>query len=108
MRRRQTIEYVALLAAAFVIALVASLTPLGTQLDEDAYDAIFRLYRPPDWQTQSVVLAIDEESFQASGEVRGLRGAMAQGLELIAKASPKAVAIDMILAERDPSDDRLE
>src|ERR1700687_1182427 len=107
MRRRQTIEYVALLTAAFVMALVASLTPLGTQLDEDAYDAIFRRYRPPDWQTQSIVLAIDEESYQALGEEGRLRGAIAEGLERIAKVAPKAVAIDMVLAERNPSDDRL-
>jgi signal transduction histidine kinase len=105
-RSLKTVEYVALLAGCLILAWV--LSALSGQLDKNAYDAIFRMYRPPDWQTQSIVLAIDEESYQASGEVRGLRGEMAQGLELIAKASPKAVAIDMILAERDPSDDRLE
>ena len=104
-RSLKTVEYVGLLAGSLILAWVVS--ALSGQLDKNAYDAIFRMYRPPDWQTQSIVLAIDEESYRASGEVRGLRGAMAQGLELISKASPKAVAIDMILAERDPSDERL-
>jgi signal transduction histidine kinase len=106
MRRsvRQIVEYVALLALALALAFGAS--ALSGQLDKDAYDKIFRIYRPPDWETQSMVLAIDEESYQAYG-VR-MRGAIADGLELIAAAAPKAVAIDMILAERDPGDNRLE
>jgi signal transduction histidine kinase len=80
---------------------------LSRQLDKDAYDTIFRMYRPPDWQTQSILLAIDEESYRAWGDAGGIREAMARGLELIAPAAPKAVAIDMILAERDDDYDTL-
>ncbi len=67
--RRQPFEYAGLLAAALVLALVASGTQLGRQIDKDAYDWIFRVYRPPDWTPQSIVLAIDEESFRKFGGV---------------------------------------
>src|SRR5882724_4772685 len=104
--RRQQFEYVGLLAAALVLALALSGTPLGRQIDRDAYDWIFRAYRPPDWTPQSILLAIDEESFRATGGVRGLLGGIAEGLELIAPFAPKAVAIDVILADKgDPVDD---
>src|SRR5260370_14759451 len=102
----QTVEYVGLLAGVLILAWVLGAF-LGSRIDKDAYDEIFRRYRPPDWQAQSIVLAIDEESYQALGEEGRLRGAIAEGLERIAKVAPKAVAIDMVLAERNPSDDRL-
>jgi signal transduction histidine kinase len=110
MRRsvRQTIENVGLLLASLAVAMVVSLTPLATQIDRDAYDWIFRIYRPPDWPTQSIVLGIDEETFHTSGGVGGLRAVLAEGLELIAPVSPKAVAIDVILADAQRDDARLE
>ena len=108
--RRQQFEYVGLLAAALVLALALSGTPLGRQIDKDAYDWIFRAYRPPDWAPQSILLAIDEESFRKFGGVVRLRNMVAEGLERIAGVSPKAVAIDVVLAdEGNPADnDRLE
>jgi signal transduction histidine kinase len=100
MRRsgRQTVEYVGLLAGSLVVALVASWTSLGDQIDKDAYDVIFRMYRPPDWEPRSILLAIDEESYQVTDG--RLRTAVAEGLERIAPFSPKAVAIDVILADK--------
>ncbi len=96
--------YVALLAVALGAALFAAWTPLGTQIDQYAYDWIFRLYRPRPWQTETILLAIDERSLQAFGGMAGLRNALAEGLERIAPASPKAVAIDVTLADPpDPS-----
>ncbi len=109
--RRHVIEYVVLLAGALVLATVASFTALGSQIDKAAYDWFFRIYRPPDWQTQSIVLAIDEETFHTSGGVSGTRAVLAEGLDLIAPVSPKAVAIDvnLIEEEEDPTDgNRLE
>src|SRR5258708_2030014 len=108
--RRQTVEYVGVLTGALVIALVSSWTSLGGQIDKDAYDIIFRIYRPPERDQQSIVLGIDEESFHTFGGVRGLRKAVADGLERVAAAAPKAVAIDVTLADDgDPGDDaRLE
>ena len=103
--RRQNIEFAALLTAALAAALLASGTPAGALLDKDAYDWIYRQYRPPDWEPQSILLAIDEESFRVSGGVSNLREALAEGLERIAPAAPKAVAIDVLLADDGDEDD---
>ena len=96
---RHTLAYIGLLAAAFVVAIVASWTPLGTRIDNYVYDSIFLLYQPPLGQTESIVLAIDEPSLAAFGGVPGLRLALADGLQLIAPAAPKAVAVDVIPAD---------
>src|SRR5215472_13139198 len=98
------------MAGTFVIALAASWTSLGAQIDNDVYDWIFRLYHPKPWPTQSIVLAIDEESLRAFKGLLGLRGALAAGLEHIAPAAPRAVVVDVILADAgdSPTDDRLE
>jgi len=107
---RQNAIYWALLAAAFAVALTASWTSFGAQIDNDAYDTMFRLYQPPPWQPQSILLAIDDRSLNAYGGVPGLRKPLAEALELIDAAAPKAVAVDIILADRtDPKiDARLE
>src|SRR5580658_7475254 len=106
---RQSATYWALLAASFAVALTASWI-FGAQIDNDAYDWIFRHYQPPTWQPQSILLAIDEPSLNRYGGVPGLRQPLAQALELISRAAPKAVAVDVILADRtDPAiDARLE
>src|SRR5580692_12609360 len=107
---RQTAIYWALLAASFALALTASWTSFGAQLDNDAYDVMFRLYPPPPWQPQSILLAIDEPSLNAYGGVPGLRKPLAAALRLTSAASPRAVAVDVILADNtDPAiDARLE
>ncbi len=96
---RQSAIYWALLAASFAVALTVSWTSFGSQLDNDAYDWMFRMYQPPAWQPASVLLAIDEVSLNAYGGVRGLRKPLAAALETIAPVSPKAVAVDMILTD---------
>ena len=68
--RWQTVEYVGLLAGSLVLALVASWI-LGGQIDKDAYDWNFRRFHPADWEPQTILLAIDEESYQVSGGVAG-------------------------------------
>jgi signal transduction histidine kinase len=107
---RQTAIYVALLAGAFTVALAASWTSLGAQIDNDAYDWMFRLYAPQPWQPESILLAIDEASLNAYGGIRGVRRPLAQALETIAAAAPKTVAVDLILTDAgDPAvDARLE
>ena len=45
------------------------------------------------------MLGIDEESLHKFGGFPGLRAALAEGLERIAPADPKAVAIDVTLAD---------
>ncbi len=105
---KRTASYVGLLAAAFVVAVVGSWA-FGSTLDNAAYDFMFRLYQPKPWQTQSVLLSIDETTLAATpGGMQGIRKPLAEALNLIAKAGPKAVAVDMILADRsaDPAVDR--
>ena len=104
---KSTASYVALLAAAFVVAVVGSWM-FGAQLDNYAYDYMFRLYQPQPWQPQSVLLAIDERTLSAiPGGIHAIRQPLAAALRLVAPASPKAVAVDVILAERsqDPAVD---
>jgi signal transduction histidine kinase len=104
---KSTASYAALLAAAFVVAVVGSWI-FGAQLDNYAYDYMFRLYQPPPWQPQSVLLAIDERTLSSiPGGIHAIRQPLAAALRLVAPASPKAVAVDVILAERsqDPAVD---
>ncbi|HUE21528.1 MAG TPA: CHASE2 domain-containing protein [Bryobacteraceae bacterium] len=102
---RQSAVYWALLAASFGVALAASWT-FGAQIDNDAYDWMSRLYQPPAWQPESALLAIDEMSLNAYGGLRGLRKPLAEALERISAASPKAVAVDVILTDAsDPETD---
>ena len=112
MRRpsRQTAIYLALLAGSFIVAVTAGWTSFGAQIDNDAYDWMFRLYQPRPWQTESILLAIDEPSLNAYGGVSHLRKPLAEALERIPAVSPKTVAVDLILADNtDPGTDaRLE
>ena len=97
---KSTAAYGGLLAAAFLAAVLASLQPqLGEGLDHWAYDFMFRSYEPPAWQTQSVILAIDEPTLQAYGGVERLRGPLASALRSLAAVRPKAIAIDVTLAD---------
>src|SRR5437763_16823660 len=75
--------YMFALLAAGLAGVALSWTAFGRQLDTYAYDFVFRLYRPPYWQTESAILAIDEVSLKAFGGIRGVRHALAAGLDLI-------------------------
>ncbi len=102
--RRPDIPYMALLAGAFVLALAASWT--GAALDNNAYDWMFRRHHPQPWKTESALLAVDEESLALTDGLRNLRLPLARALEGVAAAKPKAVVIDLILADRgDPASD---
>ncbi|MGA2270396.1 MAG: CHASE2 domain-containing protein [Bryobacteraceae bacterium] len=97
---KSTASYVALLAAAYLVGVAGSWI-FGAQLDNYAYDYWFRLYQPKLWQPQSVLLAIDEPTLSTiRGGMHGIRKPLADALRLVAAASPKAVAVDVILAER--------
>ena len=70
---KSTASYAGLLAAAFVVAVVGSWM-FGAQLDNYAYDYMFRLYQPQPWVPQSVLLAIDERTLSAMpGGIHGIR-----------------------------------
>ncbi len=93
-------RYAGLLAAAFIVAVAGS-WKFGSGLDNAAYDFAFRQHRPHPWQTQSVVLAIDEDTLRATPNgIQGIRRPMAEVLKLVAAAKPAAVAVDVILADQ--------
>lgn len=99
---RVSVPYLALLAGCLVVALVAGWTTLGVQIDNDAYDFLFRLHPPQPWPLTSCVLGIDEQTLTAMGGLRRIRSILAEALELIAGAETKAVIVDLILT--DPGD----
>src|SRR5580658_10594859 len=97
---RESAIYPALLAGSFVVALTASWTSFGAQIDSDAYDQMFRLYTPLPWQTESILLAIDQPSLNAYGGISHVRKPLAEALKRISAASPKTVAVDLILVDQ--------
>jgi signal transduction histidine kinase len=108
MQRKAYALLAALMFGATFVALYLSSTALGRQFDQHAYDFLFRLELPAPWQADSIILAIDETTLTKYGGLTGMRAALADGLEKISTAKPAAVAVDLILAEPNPSDDKLE
>jgi signal transduction histidine kinase len=104
---KSTAAYVLLLAGSFAVAVVGSRV-FGGPLERAVYDEMFRLYRPAPWQPESALLVIDERSMSAIPDgTAGLRGPLARALQSVCAAGPKAVAIDLILADRrNPDADR--
>src|SRR5262249_7398668 len=102
---KSTASYATLLTAAYVVALFFSWF-LGARLDNYVYDIMFQAYKAKPWTPEVMVLAIDELTLLGSGGIRGIRGPLAKGLRLVAQAKPKAVAVDVILADADPAHDR--
>jgi signal transduction histidine kinase len=103
---KSTTAYVLLLAGSFVTAMLGSRI-FGAAVDRAVYDEMFRRYTPRPWQPESVLLVVDERSIGSiPNGTAGLRRPLAQALELVCAAKPKAVAVDLILADhRDPSAD---
>jgi signal transduction histidine kinase len=97
-RWRRNSKAYSLLAATLLASVVAAValdfTSFGGQFDKYAYDFLFRLEQPKPWQPSSIVLAIDEKTLAKYGSIRP---ALADGLEKIAAAHPRAVAVDVIL-----------
>src|SRR5581483_2218598 len=97
-RWKSTAAYAGLLAAAFAGGVAASYA-FGPQLDNFAYDLILQNDPPKPWPFQSIILAIDEPTLAKCGGISGIRKPLASGMRLVAEAHPKAVAIDVILAD---------
>src|SRR5690242_1638786 len=96
--------YVALLAAAFAAAVVAAIN-FGAGIDNYAYDLWFRHYPQPHWQPECAILAIDDRTLDAYGDIHNVRRPLAEALQIVGTAHPKAVAVDIILATRNPEGD---
>ena len=100
-------RYIALLAGVYIAAVLASWR-FGAPVNSAAYDEIFQLYVPPAWDPQSVILAIDEPTLLAVRGMAHIRRPLAQALRLVNAASPKAVAVDLILADAGDLDETRE
>lgn len=102
--------YVLILAACLVVAIVTGWTALGDEIDNDAYDFLFRLNPPTRWPIESVVLAADEDSLRDFGGMKRIRTTLAEVLEKLAPMQPNVVAIDVFLADAgdEAEDARLE
>jgi signal transduction histidine kinase len=105
--RSQTVGYIGVVAGCFALAVYIPVwTSLARRVDNDAYDWMLRLYKPKPRIPQSELVVIDDATFQTMGGVRHLRSILAEGLELVAAGSPKAVAVDVILSDKgDPEED---
>ena len=99
MSRRQSVVYAGILAGCLVAALAAGWTTLGVQIDNDAYDFLFRIHPPAPRPQSSLILGIDERSFRRLGGLRRVRSILAEGLERIRDSGARAVVVDLILAD---------
>ena len=103
---KRTLGYAGIVAASLVIGIVSGWTSLATQIDDSAYDWMFRLFPPSPTKPHCIILAIDDATYAAMGGTREDRSMLATGLELLAAAHPKVVGIDMVLADQTvPSED---
>jgi len=103
------------LAASWAVGVLAGWTPIASRVDNYTYD-LMDFYARGFWNpslqvpTESVVVGIDEETLRAKGGMRNIRPILAEVLDQLNIASPRAVALDVILADNvDPVEDaRLE
>jgi signal transduction histidine kinase len=113
---KRTFGYIVVVAVTLAVSIVLGWTGFATQIDDDAYDVIFRVDPPVVTQPHSLILGIDDATFTSikdkdgGGGVRAYRTMLALALELLAPVQPKVVAIDMVLADKEdaPEDDRLQ
>jgi signal transduction histidine kinase len=107
---KQTLGYAGIVAASLVVAIVSGWTSLATQIDDSAYDWMFRLFPPSAAKPHCIILAIDDATFGDMGGVREYRTMLAKALDLLAPGHPQVVGIDMVLADQEVAseDDPLE
>jgi len=105
-RAKEAATYVAVLSLTCIAAITAGLTSFANQIDNDAYDWMFRAFPPSPWTPRSILLTVDEHTLVELGGMRNLRRFVAEALETIASAQPRLVANDITLADAaDPADD---
>jgi signal transduction histidine kinase len=96
-----------LVLASGIAGTMLGWTAFGRQLNQYAYDFLFRLEPPAPWVPSSIVLALDERTLTKYGGLIGMRAALADGLNRINEVKPAVVAVDLILPEPGNGDDRL-
>ncbi len=105
---RLRLGYVAILAATLAVAILLGWTALAAQIDDYGYDWMYRLNPPTGGAFHSVILAIDDATFNSMGGVGGYRSMWTQAFDLVKRANPKAVALDVVLSDpwKDPAEDQ--
>ncbi len=102
---RVTIGYIAVLSAAFLVAMIAGWSSLAEGMEGSAYDWMFRVNAPATIEPSSVIVAFDEKTLNQTGGMRNLRRTLADVLTRIRQEKPAVVAIDVGLYDAaDPSD----
>ena len=91
----------ALLAACLALALASDLSFIGKRINYYAYDSIFTLFPPGDWPPHSMILAIDEAAYRRYGSGK-LRPMLVAALKAMKGSHPKAIGIDIVLADEGP------
>jgi len=92
--RKGTWRYAAVVAGCFAVSF--GLSTVAQRIDNFAYDMISRRH-PSNWEPQSVVVGINEKTFEKFGGPSARRTILSEALDQLAKAKPKLVAIDVIL-----------
>ena len=100
-----------MLAVAWAGGVLAGWTPIASRVDNYAYD-LMDFYSHGLWNpslqapTESVVVGIDEQTLRAKGGMRNIRPILTETLVELNRAQPRAVALDVILADDvDPVED---
>lgn len=106
---RRKLPFLLLGCAAFLIAMTAGWTAISAQIDSYHSDWIMRIYQTPNPALDAMILEIDDATLLNYKGDRNLRNTLAHALDRVAAVQPKAVAIDLILAEEseDSQDQRL-
>ena len=102
-------KYTGILAVCLALGLLGGFNPLAVRIDLPAYDVMLSMLSDT-WTPQSVIVKIDEETLGAGRGMRNIRTILAQTLDSLALAQPKAVALDITLHDQvDAAEDaRLE
>jgi signal transduction histidine kinase len=105
---KRNLAYVSVLTGCLVVGTLAGW--LGSRIDNYAYDTLTRVTPTSPRPTESVVVAIDEETLGAQGGMRRVRPILAEALVQLAAVHPKTVALDVILSDKgdDAEDANLE
>ena len=104
----RTFGYIAVVGTTLALAILLGWTSLAGQIDDDAYDWMFRLYPPVTAPAHCIILAIDDATFNAMGGVGGYRAMWVKAFEMVKRAQPKAVALDVVLSDpwKDSAEDQ--
>ena len=84
-----------------VAILLLSWTTYFTQLNLSAYDFAVRLAGPVQIKSPTVIVAIDEDSLHRVGRWPWPRETLARLIDRIESGSPRTIALDVLLDERD-------